>query len=211
MDKFYNYGMGPVTRREKKAGSSAPSEASDHGAEDHEKQNKVDDADEASEGDEKGSKGDQEANGKSNAREEDANADDKESKSSNSSSTTGEWRQHTCTNLEYYQHSDLVRSTRRHYETGEILSQCYFSKLSFSYTFTDEDRGHTVAIASAIPYGYTDMLDDIDAAKQHILQSKDHGEVFYRLLDKEDLLESNAAQKMQAQLAQDANKKMTDI
>lgn len=55
-----------------------------------------------------------------------------------------------------------------------------------------------MAIASAIPYGYTDMLDDIDEAKQNIMQNKDHGEVYYRLLDREDLLESNAAQKLQA-------------
>ena len=62
----------------------------------------MDGADEASEGDEKEGTGDQEVKGKSNGRGEDANVDDKESKSSSRSSTTGEWQQHTCTNLEYY-------------------------------------------------------------------------------------------------------------
>lgn len=68
-----------------------------------------------------------------------------------------------------------------------------------------------MAIASAIPYGYTDMLDDIDEAKQNIMQNKDHGEVYYRLLDKEDLLESNAAQKLQAQIAKEEKRKMNEM
>lgn len=97
----------------------------------------------------------------------------------------------------------MVRSTRRNYDTGEIVYQCYFSKLSFSYTFTEEDKGHTIAFASAIPYGYMDLLDDLDAAKQNMMQNKDHGEVSYRVLAKEDLLDSSAVQKLQAQNGKD--------
>lgn len=56
----------------------------------------------ARERDETVSKDKQEAEGKSDGCGEDAEVVDKESKSSSKSSATGEWRQHTCTNLEYY-------------------------------------------------------------------------------------------------------------
>ena len=56
----------------------------------------------ARERDETVSKDKQEAEGKSDGCGDDAEVVDKESKSSSKSSATGEWRQHTCTNLEYY-------------------------------------------------------------------------------------------------------------
>lgn len=170
--------MGPVTRREKKG---AESEASDQG-----------DQDKAAGEDEI-----QEEN------QEEGQDDEKQSRGSSKSATIGAWRQQTCVNLEYYAHGDLVRSTRRNYDTGEIVYQSFFAKLSFTYTFTEKDKGHTIAFASAIPYGYMDLLDDLDAAKQNMMQNKDHGEVVYKVLAKEDLFDSNAVQKLQAQNGKD--------
>ena len=61
--------------------------------------------------------------------------------------------------------SDIARFIRKNPETGEILFASYYSKLSFTYTFKEQDEGKTVAFAYAIPYGYTDLIKDLDELK----------------------------------------------
>ena len=70
---------------------------------------------------------------------------------------------------------------RKNPETGEILFARYFSKLSFTYTFKPEDEGHTVAFAYSVPYGYTDLVKDLDDIKEILI--KDDGYERYVPLD----------------------------
>ena len=65
----------------------------------------------------------------------------------------------------------MPRFIRQNKETGEIIYARYFSKLSFSYTFRNEDRGKTVTFAYSVPYGYTDLLKDLDDIKVNLMAS----------------------------------------
>lgn len=75
-----------------------------------------------------------------------------------------EWRYNTCESVVFLPVGDLVRSTRRSPETGEMVNR-FFSKLSFSYKFKEEDRDKEVVFAYAVPYGYTDLLKDLELVK----------------------------------------------
>ena len=74
---------------------------------------------------------------------------------------------------------------RKNPETGEILFARYYSKLSFCYTFKPEDMGHTVSFAYSVPYGYTDLVKDLDEIKD-ILVKDDLFENYVSLDNKED-------------------------
>lgn len=62
----------------------------------------------------------------------------------------------------------------------------YFSQLTFSYTFRNEDRGKTVTFAYSVPYGYTDLLKDLDDIKENLMAS-DQVENFVAMDKKEEL------------------------
>jgi hypothetical protein len=74
---------------------------------------------------------------------------------------------------------------RKNPDTGEVLFARYFSKLSFSYTFKPEDEGHTVVFAYSVPYGYTDLVKDLDEVKE-ILIKDDSFEQYVPLDNQQD-------------------------
>ena len=61
------------------------------------------------------------------------------------------------------------------------------SKLSFAYTFKEDDRGGKVVFAYAIPYSYTDLLKDLDKVKKNLMA--DENFVEYEDLTKGDMAE----------------------
>lgn len=76
---------------------------------------------------------------------------------------------------------------RRSPETGEVQSVRYFSKLTFCYRFKPEDRDKVVTFAYAVPYGYTDLIKDLEAVKKNLMEMQ--GSV-YKPMSKEDYLEN---------------------
>ena len=75
---------------------------------------------------------------------------------------------------------------RKNPETGEVQSVRYFSKLTFCYRFKPEDRDKVVTFAYAVPYGYTDLVKDLEAVKKNLMEMQDS---VYKPLSKEDYLE----------------------
>ena len=75
------------------------------------------------------------------------------------------WRYGTCQNIDFAPVGELVRSMRKNPETGEYTNLRYYSRLSFSYVFKPADVGCTVSFAYSVPYGYTDLIDDLDLVK----------------------------------------------
>lgn len=85
-------------------------------------------------------------------------------------SADGTWRYDTCEGVQFFPQCDVVRSMRRNPETGEVQSIRYFSKLTFCYRFRPEDRDKVVTFAYAVPYGYTDLVKDLDAVKKNLME-----------------------------------------
>jgi hypothetical protein len=68
--------------------------------------------------------------------------------------------------------SDIAKIVRKNPETGEIQYARYYSKLSFTYTFKPEDAQKTVVFAYSVPYGYTDLVKDLDEIKEILLKDE---------------------------------------
>ena len=45
----------------------------------------------------------------------------------------------------------------------------FYSMLTFSYRFKPEDTGKKVYFAYALPYSYSDLLIDLEDAKNHLI------------------------------------------
>ena len=71
-----------------------------------------------------------------------------------------DWQYTACHNV-LFESSSLPRLTTNN---GNPSSQCY-GKLTFDYRFKSEEIGKAVSFAYAVPYTYTDLLRDLDAAK----------------------------------------------
>ena len=84
--------------------------------------------------------------------------------------------------MRFHPQGDVIRITRKDPVTGALVPVRYFSKLSFSYTFTPKDNGTSVVFAYAVPYGYTDLLNDLDEIKK-TLMADEHFQ-HYRVLRK---------------------------
>ena len=87
----------------------------------------------------------------------------------------------------------MPRNVKKNPQTGENINTRYFSKLSFAYTFKEEDRGGKVVFAYAIPYGYTDLLVDLDKVKLNLM--RDENFVEYEDLTKGDSGEQKNTEK----------------
>ena len=79
--------------------------------------------------------------------------------------SNGGWEFNKCQDIKFYPNGDVIRLQRKNAETGESSFVRYFSKLTFSYTFTREDDGKSVWFAYSVPYGYTDLVNDLDDIK----------------------------------------------
>lgn len=91
------------------------------------------------------------------------------------------WKYWFCSSFKYYKISNKKA------QTGELIGQRFYSKLSFSYRFQDIDRDNTVVFAYSIPYGYTDLLKDLRIVRDNLMKTE--GAVF-KPLNREDYLES---------------------
>lgn len=76
---------------------------------------------------------------------------------------------------------------RKNPETGEVQNVRYFSKLTFCYKFKPEDRDKVVTFAYAVPYGYTDLVKDLEQVRKNLM-AMTHS--VCKPLTKEDYLES---------------------
>ena len=72
---------------------------------------------------------------------------------------------------------------RKDKETGEVQNVRYFSKLTFCYKFKPEDRDKVITFAYAVPYGYTDLVKDLEIVRKDLMSVS--GSV-YTPLSKED-------------------------
>lgn len=72
---------------------------------------------------------------------------------------------------------------KKNQETGEISNIRYFSKLTFCYKFKEEDRDKVVTFAYAVPYGYTDLVKDLEQVRNNLM-SMSHA--VYTPISKED-------------------------
>ena len=93
-----------------------------------------------------------------------------------------------CGNVQFFPQGPLVRLARKNPETNEIVHTRAYSSLSFSYTFLPEDRGNNVIFAYAVPYGYSDLLKDLNQVKENLLNDENFEQ--YKPITKEDYLES---------------------
>lgn len=100
----------------------------------------------------------------------------------------GVWRYDACEGIQFLPQSEVVRAVRKNPETGEVQHVRYFSKLTFSYRFKPEDRDKAIAFAYAVPYGYTDLLRDLDIMKKNLMSMPDS---VYKAIAREDYLESD--------------------
>ena len=97
------------------------------------------------------------------------------------------WRYGRCKHVEFHSQGDVPRNVKKNPQTGENINTRYFSKLSFAYTFKEDDRGGKVVFAYAIPYSYTDLLKDLDKVKKNLMA--DENFVEYEDLTKGDMAE----------------------
>ena len=95
-----------------------------------------------------------------------------------------QWRYGRCKHVEFHSQGDVPRNVKKNPQTGENINTRYFSKLSFAYTFKEEDRGGKVVFAYAVPYGYTDLLVDLEKVKLNLM--RDENFVEYEDLTKGD-------------------------
>ena len=67
----------------------------------------------------------------------------------------------------------------------------YYHKLTFAYTFTEEDQGKAVEFAYAVPYTYTDLLADLNRAKRTLLRKskRQAASPTLRVLNREDYID----------------------
>jgi hypothetical protein len=72
----------------------------------------------------------------------------------------GDWKFGLCEDISF-EESEIPRNQG---------NSNYF-KLSFSYRFREQDLGNDVVFAYAVPYGYTDLLQDLEETKTSILKT----------------------------------------
>ena len=58
---------------------------------------------------------------------------------------------------------------RKNPETGEVQNLRHYSKLTFCYKFTPADRDKVVTFAYAVPYGYTDLVKDLEKVRKNLM------------------------------------------
>ena len=102
-----------------------------------------------------------------------------------------DWRYNTCENIQF-ENSEIIKSQNSVWKNNkEITTYTYYQKLTFQYTFTEEDANSAVYFAYARPYGYTDLKKDLKEAKDLLMEKKlDNGMLpELRILDKKDYVD----------------------
>lgn len=94
-----------------------------------------------------------------------------------------QWRYGRCKNVVFQSNGDVPRTV-----TKDNNNTRYFSKLSFSYTFSEEDHGGKVVFAYAIPYSYTDLQVDLENVKLNMMVNENF--VLFEDLKKADNAEN---------------------
>ena len=73
------------------------------------------------------------------------------------------WKYNRCDNI-CFEQSEVVKGGNRDHQRR-------YYKLSFDYTFKDEDANSTVCFAYAKPYSYTKLIKDLQKVKTSLMQN----------------------------------------
>ena len=97
------------------------------------------------------------------------------------------WRYNTCRHVLF----EASQIARHHSSNHQCSAASHYHKLTFSYTFTEEDQGKCVQFAYAVPYTYTDLLADLNRAKRTLLRKSKRTNVSptLRVLNREDYID----------------------
>lgn len=99
-------------------------------------------------------------------------------RSSDDDKPTDSWKYNMCDNI-CFEQSEVVRGERRYY------------KLSFEYTFKEEDANSTVCFAYAKPYSYSKLIKDLHKVKTCLMEKIEDGEPpSIRMIPKDDSQET---------------------
>lgn len=86
-----------------------------------------------------------------------------------------DWKYGQCENI-LFDASDIPRSKNmsnmaKYQMSVKDKERYFYSMLSFSYRFKPEDLGKKVYFAYALPYGYSDLLHDLEDAKNTLVNN----------------------------------------
>lgn len=84
-----------------------------------------------------------------------------------------EWKYGQCENI-HFEASDIPRTKNminmaKYQMSVKDKEKYFYSMLSFSYRFKQEDAGKKVYFAYALPYSYSDLLHDLENAKNTLI------------------------------------------
>jgi len=91
-----------------------------------------------------------------------------------------------------FENSEIIKSHQSVWKNNKEIATCtYYQKLSFQYTFKEEDANSAVYFCYARPYSYTNLQQDLECARRSLMtkRSDDEEAPRFKALSKKDYMD----------------------